>query len=261
MKKTLAFLVSTVFVLSILGVGQARGRANIALTPLTAQGRSAAIKFTPAQIRETNRRKRQSIKARYPQALGAGGDPHLTKLNQELRKFIDKEVRKFRADAQPPEERTSSSGSTFESKYSVRHAANGFISIEFLIEAYYEGAVHGSYNTIVFNYDLTSGRLLRLADLFRPNSDYLKPISDYAIEALRKEKAPNPDMDEIRSGAGPEEKNYQSWNFTRAGLEISFDPYQVGPYAEGPHEVVVPYVILKDVINPEGPLAKITGNK
>ena len=37
----------------------------------------------------------------------------------------------------------------------------------------------------------------------------------------------------IRSGAGPNAKNYQSWTITKKGLGISFDAYQVGPYAAG----------------------------
>jgi hypothetical protein len=167
-------------------------------------------------------------------------------------------VNKFRKDAQPLEKRTFSSGSTFESKYSVSYAANDLVSVAFTIEAYYEGAVHGSFNSIVFNYDLDSGKRLKLADLFKPNSNYLKPISDYAIKSLRKEKEGVPDSDWIE-GAAPEEKNYQSWNITRQGLLVNFDPYQVGPYAEGPHEVRVPYSVLKDVVNPDGPLARVIG--
>jgi hypothetical protein len=50
--------------------------------------------------------------------------------------------------------------------------------------------------------------------------------------------------------------NYQSWSITRRGLGINFDSYQVGPYAAGPQFVLVPYSTLKDLINPEGPVAQ-----
>ena len=256
MKKLFSLLTSVTLAFSVFNIGRASAEANAASAPLAGQAQGAAIKFVSSQIREVNRRKRFTIKARYPQAVGAGRDPRQAKLNQELRKFIDKEVNKFRENAGPPEARTFSSGSAFESKYSVTHAEGGLISIAFLIETYYEGAVHGSYNTIVFNYALTSGKLLKLADLFKPGSNYLKPISDYAIVSLRKEKEGVPDSDWI-DGAAPKEENYQSWNITRAGLKINFDPYQVGPYAEGPHEVLIPYSVLKDIINPAGPLARI----
>jgi hypothetical protein len=42
----------------------------------------------------------------------------------------------------------------------------------------------------------------------------------------------------------------------RRGLGINFDSYQVGPYAAGPQFVLVPYSALKDLINPEGPIAQ-----
>src|SRR4051812_48810066 len=121
MKKLFPTLTAIMLVLSILNVTQAGGVVRAVLTlPVVQQSRSIAIKFALRQIREANPRKRQTIKARYPQAVAASSDPRLTKLNQELRKFIEKEVAKFRIEGQPPEERTFSSGSTFESKYSVR---------------------------------------------------------------------------------------------------------------------------------------------
>ena len=42
----------------------------------------------------------------------------------------------------------------------------------------------------------------------------------------------------------------------KTGIGITFDAYQVGPYAAGPQFVMVPYSALKDIINPEGPIAQ-----
>lgn len=235
------------------GVARARARA-----PLT-QRSSAAVRFTPRQIREANKRLRYTIKARYPQALGAKGDQRLAKLNQELRQFIAKEVNGFKKDFSAPDEHMPGGGSTFDSRYQVEFVANDLVSIGFVINTYFEGAIHGQYNVIVFNYDLNSGRILGLADLFKPNSIYLKPISDYAIKSLRKVLTADPEHDWIQEGAGPEEKNYQSWNITRRGLEVTFNPYQVASYAEGPQVVIVPYSVLKDVIDPRGPLSRFSG--
>ena len=63
-------------------------------------------------------------------------------------------------------------------------------------------------------------------------------------------------MIEIERGAAPSAKNYQSWTITRSGLGINFDAYQVGAYAAGPQFVMVPYSALKDLINPDGPIAQ-----
>jgi hypothetical protein len=249
-------LLAGVFSAGQAGGGNAHARAGF---PLMQRGRVAAIRFAPRQLNDVNKKLRYTLKARYPQAVGAGNNPRLTKLNQALRQFIMKEVGGFKKDFSPPEERMLGGESTFDARYQVVYASNDLVSVSFVINTYFEGAVHGNYSDIAFNYDLNQGRSLVLADLFKPNSNYLKPISDYAIKSLRKDLGPDPDLEWIQKGAGPEAENYQSWNLTRKGLEVTFNPYQVASYAEGPHTVVVPYSVLKDVIDPQGPLSRITG--
>jgi hypothetical protein len=62
------------------------------------------------------------------------------------------------------------------------------------------------------------------------------------------------DNDWIEKGAAAELSNYDNWAITKKGLRITFDPYQVGPYAAGPQQVVVPYSALKEIIKPDGPV-------
>jgi hypothetical protein len=257
MKRLFLTLISITLILSILATGQTNAGTTPGKSVSLMQQRIAAIKFVPRQIREGNRRLRYTIKARYPQSLAAGRDARLVKLNQELRSLMSKEVLDFKKDFVAPEERMSEAGSYYESNYMTELAANDLVSIYFGVSTYYEGAAHPNHNSLVFNYDLKTGQKLNLADLFKPNSDYLSVISDYSIKALMKQKAPDPDADWIKEGAGAKEENYKSWNITRQGLKVTFDPYQVASYAEGPHEVVIPYAVLKDVIDPNGPLARM----
>jgi hypothetical protein len=56
-------------------------------------------------------------------------------------------------------------------------------------------------------------------------------------------------------GASAKLENYRNWLVKRQGLEITFDPYQVGPYVAGPQYVTIPYKALAKIINPAGPLA------
>jgi hypothetical protein len=41
-------------------------------------------------------------------------------------------------------------------------------------------------------------------------------------------------------------------------LLITFDEYQVAPYAAGPQKVAIPYSELRALINPQGPLGKLS---
>ena len=56
------------------------------------------------------------------------------------------------------------------------------------------------------------------------------------------------DDEQIKDGAGALAKNFKSWNVTRKGILINFDPYQVAAYAAGPQEVLIPYGKLKSVL-------------
>lgn len=257
MKRFFPTVISIALVLS----GSGTAVPASAVTP-TMQRSGAAVKFVPRQIRAANRRFRYTIKARYPQAVGAARDARLAKMNRELLKMVTSGVTEFRGYFKTYEKPMGSMGSYYESEYVVTLATNDLVSVAFGISTYGEGAAHPNHHTVTFNYDLRTGKELKLADLFKPNSDYLKVVSDYAIkdliEQIRGEMSgDDPDTDWIREGAGPKEENYKSWNLSPKGLEINFDPYQVASYAAGPHEVVIPLSALKDVIDPNGPLGRM----
>jgi len=154
-----------------------------------------------------------------------------------------------------------SSGSDLTVEYEIALAQDDLISIEFNVSEYYQGAAHPNSYSEVINYDLKNGRQLKLSDLFKPGSKYLQTLSSYAIADLKKQSKAKGDAlvdADIQSGAGPKPENYDKWTITKNGVGIDFGAYQVGPYAAGPWSVVVPYANLKDLINPDGPIAQIT---
>jgi hypothetical protein len=200
------------------------------------------------------------IAAQYPQLTG-GSNPNFEKFNQAARASVTKEVAGFKKamvpeeDAEPPPE--GSMGSNLTVGYKVAVAQDDLLSVEFNVYSYYQGAAHPNSSSEVINYDLKNGKQLKLSDLFKPGAKYLQAISAYSIAELKKQASQKGLLDDqIQEGAGPVAKNYQSWTITRKGLGITFDAYQVGPYAAGPQFVVVPYSSLKDLINPEGPIAQ-----
>ena len=248
-------LMSFVLSLSIFGVRWGSAEASIqAQAGARLASAQSAVRFAPRSIRSANRRLRYTIKARYPQATGAARNPSLVKMNQELRSLITKDVGGFRDDFQAPEERMGT-GSYYEANYWVSLATPNLVSLTFGVSTYYEGAAHPNHHTIAFNYDITAGRALAIKDLFKPGSNYMKVISDYTIAELKKKFAPDADEEWIQRGAGANEENYKSWNITKRGLLVTFDPYQVAYYAAGPQEVTIPYSVLRNVIDSKGPLA------
>ena len=209
------------------------------------------------EIKDTNKRLNFQISVEYPQVAGM---PAAAGFNAAARALAAKEAADFRkgvADylADYRGEKPSGPGNSLDLGYYVDYADNNLVSIGFTEDTYYAGAAHPNHATVVLNYDLKAGRALRLADLFRPGSPYLKTISDYCLKELKGDSDLEGTTDMIDAGASARLENYRNWLVKRQGLEITFDPYQVGPYVAGPQYVTIPYKALAKIINPAGPLA------
>jgi Protein of unknown function (DUF3298)/Deacetylase PdaC len=254
MKRIFPTLISTALVLSAFSQLQASAGTKALTSQLSLQHRASAVRFVPRQTKETNRKQHLTITAKYPQAMG--NDPRFERMNHAIKSMVDEDIANFKKEFQSPDQRMGDSGSYYDSGYLVKLATNDVVSIYFNAESFNEGAAHPNHASMVFNYSFETGKTLTLAELFKGNN-YLKVISSYAIRSLKKQLAPNPDMEWIQRGAGPEEENYKNWNITARGLLITFDQYQVASYADGPHEVLIPYSALKNIVDPQGPLAKV----
>jgi hypothetical protein len=227
---------------------------------------SGNVEIVDKKIAENNKKLKYEIDVVYPQLTGAG-PAGIEKFNQLVRTVVSGKVADFKKEMVPEsdEEATadseSTTGSDFNIGYSVAMAKDDLISLNFNVGSYYAGAAHPNSYSETFNFDLKNGKTIKLADLFNPGSKYLQAISAYAIQDLKKQSKAQGDNsmlddDWIQRGAGADAKNYQSWTISKTGLGITFDAYQVAPYAAGPQEVTVPYATLKDIIRVDGPLGQ-----
>jgi hypothetical protein len=218
------------------------------------------VELVSKQIKESDKKLMYEVEAQYPQLTG-GNNPNFEKFNQTARGLVTKKVAGFKKDVAPQEGEEprpeGSMGSNLNVAYTMVLAQDDLISMKFDVGSYYQGAAHPNSYSDVVNFDLKNGKALKLSDLFKPGSKYLQAIANYAIGDLKKQANEKGLIaGEIENGAAPLAKNYQSWNITKKGLGITFDAYQVGPYAAGPQFVMVPYSALKDMINPEGSIAQ-----
>lgn len=214
---------------------------------------------------EENNKQKLTIGTAYPQL--AGGDAARAEtFNKAVSEFVTKQTAEFKkqhkADLAEMEKTANAAdsasserpGYSLEVSYHTPYADKNLISL--LVWSYqFTGGAHGNSFSTTFNYDLNTGRMLKLADLFQPNSNHLRLISDYCIKTLTKELGEAADANWLKEGAGPKADNFKSWNITPDGLQITFDAYQVAAYAFGPQEVIIPYSALKAIIKPDGVLA------
>lgn len=221
---------------------------------------AAGASVTTREIKEEKKRPRYTLRAEYPQIEGA-----LTRFdgfNRAVASLAAAEADDFRKQMADWEEPPGSElGSYLEMGYSFGVANDDLVSVIFDIGDYYSGAAHPNHRTRVVNYDVRRGRALELADLFKPSALYLKALSDYCVKDLKRQfraggwSEPEQLDAGVEEGAAPDADNYRSWLITRRGLAVTFDPYQVAPYAAGPQHVLIPYSALRDLIDPDGPLA------
>ncbi len=110
------------------------------------------------------------------------------------------------------------------------------------------GAAHPNHSGNLYNFDLQTGNLLALEDLLLPGYQALltKKAEAYFVKANGSEGW------NFEPG-----KFYLSADFaiTSAGLLFMYDPYEIGPYAAGDPEVLIPYKDIKELIKPDSPVA------
>ncbi len=213
----------------------------------------AGERLTTKTFSEINKPKMFQLSAEYPE-LGGVAPEIAARFNQLAKSKALTELNAFRKDMleMTAEDikfaRERGISNTAEVSYSVIHADAELISILFSNYSYTGGA-HGNAYTFVLNFDLKSGREFELADLFKPDSNFLQVLSDISVKELERSLFDGNEDEWVRTGAGPKAENFGSWNLKRSGLALTFDSYQVAAYAAGPQEVIIPYLKLRSMFS------------
>lgn len=195
----------------------------------------------------------------YPQITGDNLPQTAQKFNQLVLESVNKSVQQFKnyVKADMPHMQTlpdSLKHNSFRMDYTVnvlKPAKQNLISLRLSIEGMQAGRAHPYHTHQVLNYDLNRGTVLALKDLFKPRANYLSAIANYANTELNQKLQ---DKWMIKEGTAPLAKNYQLWNLENKGILITFEEYQVAPYASGPQAIEIPYDTLKNLIAHNAPI-------
>jgi hypothetical protein len=182
-------------------------------------------------------------------------DPRVQEFNRQAALLVQALVDEFKAGFEylPPE--PVSAGSFYQVTFTQLAPPGDILSLQFAVDGYVDGAAHPYHLTRTLNFDLENGQALTLEALFLPGSGYLERLAAYCKAELATRDI---GFDEwFAAGADPLPENYRNWNVTYQGLLITFDEYQVAPYAAGMQQVLVPYDALQDLLDPNGPISRI----
>ncbi len=201
--------------------------------------------ITPVTIKKETADYLLDIK--YPQGFQSAD------VNSVIKNFIEKTQKQFMKDlAEDADTPADAPGKTgLNITYSVPYKSKNALSVRFNVSIYHRGAAHPSNTVVVENF--VAGHPVKLADLFVPGADYLKPIAAFCKKAITAKKIS--DEKWINEGTKPVEENYQVWSFTDKGIAIIFNSYQVAAYVYGEQTVAIPRAAIASLMKPE--LSKI----
>lgn len=192
------------------------------------------------------------LTAEYPQLQGANA--FVSKFNEQVRAYVTTKTADYKKQFGTGE----GDGGELHLSYYVSFADDSLVSLDFSDYWFYFGAGSRMAASTTFNYDLATGRALKLADLFKPSSDYLKIISDTCNRDLQRQfkGEVSPDAERIAGSVEDVVGDEKKWLVSRDGFVVVFDSMQFGPSGSGEYTVTVPFAALKDVVRPDGPLAR-----
>lgn len=219
------------------------------------------IRIENKELKDSSVKLRYHTSAIYPQLTGMKNEGIQKKVNKEIQETVSKGINEFKKDMS--EWDLSSIPAEFNSEIEYSYTSyvlnEDVFSFALEIYSYYAGAAHPNHWSKSMNFDLKTGINIPLKNLFVPGAKYLDKISKYCISDIKFQGGQigyEPDEMMLNEGAGANDSNFLNYNLLQKGLQITFDPYQVGPYALGTQYVFIPYIILNEMINAEGVLKK-----
>ena len=120
------------------------------------------------------------------------------------------------------------------------------------------GAAHGMPLKKYYHIDMNTGKIYKLSDLFKPNSNYLQKLNAILKNKIA-EKSKEADsmlFPDQFTGIKDEEKFF----LTKEKLNIFFTPYEIAAYAAGFPTFSIDYSEIKDIIATDGELWKTLGD-
>lgn len=181
---------------------------------------------------------------------------HIPKLssqrwNQEIEGWIEEAVDEFVNEAKTNRHRDSKKNVENELyiDFEIYKVSEQFISVKFKQMIFLEGRKSKELFSS-YNFDRKNDEFLRLSDLFRDNSNYLKKLSQLSYQKLIANKKIKKQTTKgwIKKGLQPKPANFKYFFIRDDKLILLFEPEQLGPSSIGALEQDLSKNELKDIL-------------
>lgn len=151
-----------------------------------------------------------------------------TKIDDDITKWSDKLIKEANSDLFDPKYAVNSN-------FHVPYNANDLLSLN-VMNYYYAGGAHGLSNLISYNYNVKTGKELKLKDFFVDGYDYKSFVNTKIKKYIANDK------DTYFSG-GTDFKGIsdeQDFYISDQGITVYFQAYEIAPYAAGIRYFLIP---------------------
>jgi hypothetical protein len=170
-------------------------------------------------------------------------------VNNSIKEFVTKTQNSFMKelsqDADTPADAPGKTGLNIT--YSIPFESKNALSVQLNVSIYHRGAAHPSNTIEVLNF--INGKQVKLSDLFITDSNYLPTIAKICSKTITDKKIS--DTTWIKNGTEPTPDNYKTWSFSKNGVSIIFNAYQVAAYVYGEQKVEIPLSSISTLLKPE----------
>lgn len=174
----------------------------------------------------------------YPRIEGMANREAQNKLNDRLKEMS--QVKPIPANTQLEYSYTGDFSVEFFQKHLVELLLVGY-NFPF-------GAAHGMPTQQYAHIDLAKGKMYQLKDLFKPNSNYVKVLSDIVGNLIKND----PQYSYVFPGSYSGIKPDQPFFVKQDALYLYFAPYDIGPYAAGFPTFRIPFAQIMHIIDTNG---------
>jgi hypothetical protein len=185
---------------------------------------------------------RPNIELYYPCVSGPGHPAAIQKINAAILGTINKLIARQCYYQNPQVQITG--------WYELKTNERNVLSLTIGNYGYSPGAAHGMTYLKSLTFDVTSGKLYSLAELFKAGSDYVKVISDIVAEQIKERDIPTL---QPFTGIKPDQDYY----IADKSLVIYFQLYDLTAYVYGFPMFPISVFEIQDIIEPGGILERM----
>ncbi|MFJ7745388.1 PdaC/SigV domain-containing protein [Peribacillus sp. NPDC097295] len=199
--------------------------------------------FSPVKI--TKKKYKNISDLSYPQVSGLKNKKAQDKINQTFTNHAKKAYKSYVKIQQKDKEDKNEdwcNGKTcnyeYMTIYKVKYNQDGKLSI-LLNDYIYEGGAHGMAVVTSYNFKVSSGKQVKIADILTSKQKYTK-VQNYAYKYMSTHDGFYVD----KQSDVPVNKNSQFY-YSKDGIYLIFQEYDVAPYSAGTPSVKIPSSVYK----------------